>query len=54
MTDFEKCCEDLMRWGVGFETGKFYGDEDTPEMKYIHTACEYIKFDLDGNYLDTE
>jgi len=54
MTDFEECCEDLMRWQIGFETGEWYDDNDESKMKYIHTACDYIKFDVNGNYLDTE
>lgn len=54
MTDFERCCNDLDRWGIGFVVGKFYDNNDVPEMKYIETASEYIKFDLNGNYVDTE
>ena len=52
MTDFEKCCEDLMRWHIGFEEGEW--NDEQPKMKYIYTGCDYIKFDMNGNYLDTE
>ena len=54
MTDFEKCCEDLTRWHIGFEVGEWYKDNGEIEMKYIYTFCDYIKFDVNGNYVDTE
>lgn len=54
MTDFEECCEDLTRWCLGFETGEFYDDGGEPEMKYIRVGWDYIKFDMNGNFIDTE
>lgn len=54
MSDFEKCCQDLDRWGIHYKTGFFYEDEVENE-KWICIGGEHgqhLVFTREGELTD--
>lgn len=50
MSDFEKCCQDLDRWDIYYETGFFYED-DVEFQRWICIGGEHgqtLIFTLEG------
>ena len=52
MSDFEKCCQDLNKWGIHYETGLFY-ENDIETEKWIRIGDEQtLVFTLEGKITD--
>lgn len=55
MSDFEKCRQDLNRWGIHYKTGSFYDEDDIEIGRWICIGGEHgqnLVFTPEGEITD--